>query len=161
VDEEDYKYTDLLERLYNPTIQKRKRYSIQPVQIKRVGTRRTMWINLKQISESMNRDLNHVSQFILSEFATEGSIDSNHRLIVKGKFSATQIEGLIKKYISEYVICRTCLQPNDTTLEHDSITRLFFIKCERCGSKRVVSTIKNGFHATTKADRIAEKHKNC
>jgi translation initiation factor 2 subunit 2 len=49
------------------------------------------------------------------------------------------------------------LNSPNTTLTKDNMTRLVFIDCAACGSKRSVTQIKSGFHATTKADRKAQK----
>lgn len=46
----------------------------------------------------------------------------------------------------EYVTCHTCRSP-DTILQKE--TRLFFIQCETCGSRRSVASIKSGFQAIT------------
>ena len=42
--------------------------------------------------------------------------------------------------------CHTCRSP-DTILQKE--TRLFFIQCETCGSRRSVASIKSGFQAIT------------
>ena len=41
----------------------------------------------------------------------------------------------------------------ETSLTRDSVTRLYFIQCESCGSRRSVAPIKTGFHATMRTDR--------
>jgi translation initiation factor 2 subunit 2 len=46
----------------------------------------------------------------------------------------------------------------DTLLTRDNITRLQFVECKICGSKRSVMSIKSGFRATSKADRKAVKN---
>ena len=46
----------------------------------------------------------------------------------------------------EYVTCHTCRSP-DTLLQKE--TRLFFLQCETCGSRRSVASIKSGFQALT------------
>ncbi len=56
----------------------------------------------------------------------------------------------------EYVTCHMCRNP-ETTLSRDSMTRLYFLKCESCSSTRSVAPIKSGFHATSRADRRAAK----
>ncbi len=56
----------------------------------------------------------------------------------------------------EYVTCHMCRNP-ETSLTRDSVTRLYFIQCESCGSRRSVAPIKSGFHAHTRADRRALK----
>ena len=47
----------------------------------------------------MHRNSDHVMTFLLAELGTEGSIDGNGRLVIKGRFLPKQIESLLKKYI--------------------------------------------------------------
>ncbi len=107
----DYTYLELLERVFallrdkNPNLTVRKRHVMPPPQLVRVGTRRTMWANFAQICQLMHRSLDHMMSFLLAELGTEGSIDGNQRLIIKGRFQPKQIESLLKKYIIEYVTC--------------------------------------------------------
>lgn len=37
--------------------------------------------------------------FFLAEMGTEGSIDGNMRLVIKGRYQPKQVESLLKKYI--------------------------------------------------------------
>lgn len=156
--ERDYNYTELLERVFsllhekNPALSTRKRYSMPPPQLVRVGTRKTMWTNFAQICALMHRQPEHVMSFLLAELGTDGSIDGNQRLVIKGRYQPKQAESLLKKYIVEYVTCNMCRNP-ETSLTRDSVTRLFFLQCESCGSRRSVAPIKSGFHATMRQER--------
>jgi len=156
--ERDYNYTELLERVFsllhekNPALSTRKRYTMPPPQLVRVGTRKTMWTNFAQNCSLMHRQPEHVMSFLLAELGTDGSIDGNQRLVIKGRYQPKQVESLLKKYIMEYVTCHMCRNP-ETTLTRDSVTRLYFIQCESCGSRRSVAPIKSGFHATMRAER--------
>lgn len=51
-----------------------------------VGTKKTLWANFPEICSMMRRSPDHVFQFMLAELGTEGSIDGNKRLVIKGKF---------------------------------------------------------------------------
>ena len=111
----DYNYTELLERVFsllhekNPALSTRKRYSMPPPQLVRVGTRKTMWTNFAQICSLMHRQPEHVMSFLLAELGTDGSIDGNQRLVIKGRYQPKQAESLLKKYIVEYVTCHMCV----------------------------------------------------
>lgn len=83
----------------------------------------------------MNRNQDHVHQFVLSELGTEGSIAGDGQLVLKGKYGPKHIEALLRKYITEYVTCQMCKSPN-TTMERDSRIRLFNQHCEACGAYR-------------------------
>lgn len=154
----DYNYTELLERIYallrekNPALGSKKRYTLPPPQMVRVGTKKTMWSNFGLMCSTMHRSEEHVQSFLLAELGTEGSIDGSHRLVIKGKYTGKQIESLLKQYIAGYVQCSMC-RSAETALTRDSVTRLYFIQCESCGSRRSVAPIKTGYHAQTKAER--------
>lgn len=155
---DEYTYTELLERVYNllqennPNLAVRKRHVMPPPQLARIGTRKTMWSNFAAAAQVMRRQLDHLMTFVLAELGTEGSIDASQRLVIKGRYQSKQIESLLKKYIVEYVTCHMCRNP-ETTLSRDSVTRLYFLQCESCGSRRSVAQVKSGFHATTRAER--------
>ena len=93
-----------------------------------------------EICKKLRRQPDHLIQYIFTELGTNGSIDGNQRLIIKGRFQIKQIETLLRKYIIEYVSCKTCKSP-DTNLIKEN--RLFFVNCESCGSSRSVTAIKS------------------
>jgi len=158
----DYSYTEMLERVStllrekNPNLTVRRKYVMPPPQLARVGTRKTMWANFHPILTLLHRSPEHLMSFVLAELGTEGAIDGNQRLLMKGRYMPKQIESLLKKYIVEYVTCHMCRNP-ETSLTRDSVTRLYFIQCESCGSRRSVAPIKSGFHATSRSDRRKAK----
>lgn len=94
----------------------------------------------------MNRPQEHVTSFLFSELGTNGSTDAKQQLIMKGRFQQKQIENILKRYIVEYVTCKSCKSPNTNLKKKD---RLFHQQCESCGSTRSVSAIKKGFQAQT------------
>ena len=79
----DYSYTEMLERVFallrerNPGISTRKRHTMPPPQMVRVGTRKTMWANFAPICQLMRRQNEHVQSFMLAELGTEGSLDGD------------------------------------------------------------------------------------
>jgi translation initiation factor 2 subunit 2 len=160
--EEDYTYTQMLERVFkvikkkNPTAGDKKSIRLPPADLQKVGTKKTMWANFANCCSALQRSQEHVMAFFMAELATEGSLDSKQRLVMKGKFVPSQIESLIKRYFMEYVACSMC-RSCETTLTRDPTTRLYFISCSLCGSRRSVVPIKSGFHATSRADRRAAR----
>jgi len=148
----DYTYQELLHRVFralrqnNPELAgEKKKYTIAPPQVFREG-KKTIFINLTDICKRMHRQPEHLIQFIFSELGTSGSVDGSQRLVIKGRYQSRQIENLLRKYIIEYVACKTC-KSLDTILTKEN--RLFFQQCEACGSTRSVATIKTGFKAQT------------
>ncbi|KAJ3383802.1 hypothetical protein HDU92_003924 [Lobulomyces angularis] len=152
----DYTYQELLRRVFNiitesnPDRKDIGAYRIAPPSIHREGTKKTMFANLVDICKKMRRQPDHLIQYLFAELGTSGSIDGAERLIIKGRFQQKQIENVLKRYIVEYVTCKTC-KSGETTLTKEN--RLFFLQCESCGSTRTVSAIKAGFKATTKDSR--------
>mmetsp|Transcript_18236 Transcript_18236/g.18302 ORF Transcript_18236/g.18302 Transcript_18236/m.18302 type:complete len:237 (+) Transcript_18236:114-824(+) len=159
-DRPTYTYSQLLDRVTdflhenNPELTDKKRHTMKPPQLMRVGTKKTLWVNFQEICKMMRRSHEHVFQFMMAELGTEGSIDGNQRLVIRGKFVPKYIESLLRKYIVEYVTCQMCRSFN-TSLTRDSVSRLYFVHCQDCGSSRSVAAIRAGYHAQTRADRRA------
>ena len=159
----DYTYSELLVRVvgilhaHNPDLMEKKRRNMKPPQLTRVGTKKTLWVNFQEICTMMQRPPEHVFQFFMAELGTEGSIDGNQRLVIRGKYVPKYIESLLRKYIVEYVTCQMCRSPN-TELVKDQATRLHFCNCSDCGSVRSVAPIRTGYHATSRADRRAARN---
>jgi len=150
----DYTYEELLQRAFNIMREKnpdmvageKKKFVMKPPQVLRVGTKKTSFANFLEISKTLRRTPKHLQAFLLAELGTSGSVDANNHLIIKGRFQQKQIENILRRYIKEYVTCHTCRAP-ETILEKD--TRLHFLRCEKCGSRCSVQSIKSGFQAVT------------
>ncbi|KAF2114621.1 domain found in IF2B/IF5-domain-containing protein [Lophiotrema nucula] len=122
-----------------------KSYKIPPPQCLREGNKKTIFANIAEICKRMKRTDEHVTQFLFAELGTSGSVDGSRRLVIKGRFQQKQIENVLRRYIVEYVTCKTCRSP-DTELSKGE-NRLHFVTCNSCGSRRSVSAIKTGFSA--------------
>ncbi|GLT80679.1 hypothetical protein SLA2020_521050 [Shorea laevis] len=147
----DYKYEELLGRVFNILRENnpelagdRRRTVMRPPQVLREGTKKTVFVNFMDLCKTMHRQPDHVMAFLLAELGTSGSLDGQQRLVVKGRFAPKNFEGILRRYINEYVICLGCKSP-DTILSKEN--RLFFLRCEKCGSGRSVAPIKAGFVA--------------
>ncbi|KAJ7594995.1 translation initiation factor [Mycena floridula] len=157
----DYTYPELLNRFYsslhaaNPSLlsmSSQKRYTIAPPSIHREGNKKTIFANITDICKRMHRQPEHVIQYLFSEMGTTGSVDGASRLVIKGRFQQKQVENVLRRYIVEYVSCKTCKSP-DTLLTKEN--RIFFMSCESCGSRRSVNAIKSGFQA-----QVGKRSKN-
>ena len=51
----------------------------------------------------MKRQPDHVMSFFLAELGTDGSMDQNKRLVMRGRFVPKKIESLLRKYIGTRV----------------------------------------------------------
>ena len=149
----DYTYQELLGRVFgilrqnNPDLAgDRRKFTIIPPIIGREGSKKTAFTNISELCRRMRRPVEHVTSFLLTEMGTTGSIDANQRLIIKGRFQQLQVENLLRRYIGEYVTCKTCRSPETQLVKEN---RLFFMKCDSCGSSRSVAAIKAGFKAQT------------
>ncbi|GFY83870.1 eukaryotic translation initiation factor 2 beta subunit [Actinidia rufa] len=147
----DYDYEELLGRVFNILRENnpelagdRRRTVMRPPQVLREGTKKTVFVNFMDLCKTMHRQPEHVMTFLLAEMGTSGSLDGQQRLVVKGRFAPKNFEGILRRYINEYVICNGCKSP-DTILSKEN--RLFFLRCEQCGSGRSVAPIKAGFVA--------------
>ncbi|KAL0566792.1 translation initiation factor eIF-2 beta subunit [Marasmius crinis-equi] len=156
----DYLYPELLSRFYqllhaaNPALLSTgsKRYTIAPPSIHREGNKKSIFANIGDICKRMHRQPEHVIQFLFAEMGTTGSVDGAGRLVIRGRFQQKQVENVLRRYIVEYVTCKTCKSP-DTLLTKEN--RIFFMSCESCGSRRSVNPIKSGFQA-----QVGKRSKN-
>ncbi|BGP49244.1 translation initiation factor eIF-2 beta subunit [Rhodotorula kratochvilovae] len=136
-EDRDYTYTELLGRFFSLLYQShpslsggtnKKKYTIPPPQLFREGNKRSIFANIADICKRMHRQPEHVIQFLFAELGTNGSVDGSARLVIKGRFQQKQIENVLRRYIVEYVTCKTCKSP-DTTMTKDN--RLFFMTARR------------------------------
>jgi translation initiation factor 2 subunit 2 len=159
----EYNYNELLDLVVdllqtnNPALVEKKKRNIKPPQMTMLTSKKTMWVNFQEICSMMQRSPEHVMAFFFAELGTDGNMDGNQRLIIRGKYVPKYIESLLRKYVVEYVTCEMCRSPN-TVLKKDSGTRLHFLECSDCGSNRSVAQIRSGYHATSRADRRAARN---
>jgi len=146
-------YDFLLHRFFSLLAQKNpdhfssgsRSYKIPPPQCLREGNKKTIFANIAEICKRMKRTEEHVTSYLFAELGTSGSVDGSRRLVIKGRFQQKQIENVLRRYIMEYVTCKTCRSP-DTELNKGE-NRLYFITCNSCGSRRSVTAVKTGFSA--------------
>jgi translation initiation factor 2 subunit 2 len=108
----DYKYEELLGRVFNilrennPELAGEKRRTVmRPPQVLREGTKKTVFANFMDLCKTMHRQPEHVMAFLLAELGTSGSLDGQQRLVVKGRFAPKVFEGILRRYVSKYLIC--------------------------------------------------------
>lgn len=157
-DEIDDVYNTLLDKLYDCISESKKSDTKtkipHPKSYKK--NKKTIWENFEKNCQSINRSMDHVMAFILAEYGCTGSIDGKNQLNINGKYLDKHFENTFKKYISEYVVCKTCKSLNTEFIKDN---RLQFMKCHDCKSEKQIQNIKKGFHAETRADRIQKKNK--
>eukprot|EP01126_Amoeba_proteus_P024689 TRINITY_DN247_c0_g1_i4.p1 TRINITY_DN247_c0_g1~~TRINITY_DN247_c0_g1_i4.p1 ORF type:complete len:209 (+),score=34.47 TRINITY_DN247_c0_g1_i4:157-783(+) len=143
--ERDYLYPELLKRIYDAHHGKKgtsgegpARIQIEPPAVGKIGTRRVVWTNFASNCRTINRKPEHVLQFVLAELGTTADLGGDNKLVIRGRYSPKQLEGLLKKYIAEYVTCKTCHSTN-TILKKEN--RIDFKVCNSCGSQVSVTPI--------------------
>jgi translation initiation factor 2 subunit 2 len=129
-------YEALLKKAYaNVTVQSEstERFTVPEAKVYIEG-KTTILENFAEIADIVRRDQDHLMKFLLGELGTAGKIDGN-RAIFNGKFEQSLINGLIKSYVEDYVICSECGKP-DTRLVKDD--RVLLLRCDACGGHRPV-----------------------
>lgn len=146
-DAEDYSYETLLHRAFEmigdkPDQKRSKRMPLPEAYL--VGTSKTLWSNFPVIVKALNRNPQHLLTYVIVELGTTANLDGSGRVVIKGRFMVKQLESLLKKYIDEYVVCKTC-KGRDTILKREN--RLHFLVCQSpvCGSSRSVPPLNKGY----------------
>lgn len=156
VAEEEESYESMLGRIYTLLNVDRTEYvstrKLLPPNVVRDGTKKSAWTNFRSTCKSLARGEEHLHHYITNEFGTTASIDSDGILILKGRFSRQHIEGVLRKYVTEYVQCKYCRSMN-TELQKNSVMRIMVMNCSFCKAQRTVQQIAQAFHATMKGDR--------
>lgn len=113
-----------------------------PLDVKKDAPLKTS-INLIELSTHLKRDSDHLQKFIMNELLTSGSLNSEGRLFLKGKFSKNQIQEILRDYIEMFVICKSCYKLDETELIKKN--KLIFVKCNSCLAERSVGGIIEGY----------------
>jgi translation initiation factor 2 subunit 2 len=113
------------------------RFEVPKAQGEREGAK-TIISNFSQIASYLDRKPKHLMKFLLRELATSGHIDGPRAVFI-GRFTSSQINDKVDKYVNEFVICPECKKP-DTKLKKEG--RIPFLKCMACGAKGPVRAIK-------------------
>lgn len=113
-----------------------KRFEVPNARSSTIGMR-TIIHNFKEISDTLNRDPNHVIKFLSKEMATAGTLQRT-RAMFQGKFPRQTIDRLIKRYVDEFIVCPVCKRP-DTKIAKER--RFYFIICEACGARSSIRPV--------------------
>ncbi|OQS55529.1 hypothetical protein EHP00_567 [Ecytonucleospora hepatopenaei] len=100
-------------------------------------------INIQEVAEQLHRQTEHLSRFMLKGLFSEGTVNEKGILNVDGRFVQSEVENVIKTFIAEYVVCKSCENMNNTVIIKKN--RLFFVKCNSCGSERCVGNVIDGY----------------
>ena len=132
----DFDYEELLDRARSnipEEISNRARWSLPSPQIMIEGSN-TIFRNFIEVVNHMDRDENHVYQFLLNELGTSGSRDGP-RARFKGRIPPKRLKKTIVNYVNTYVKFTQCGAPDTHFIKEDRTTLL---KCQACGATRPV-----------------------
>lgn len=132
----DLNYGQLLERFYqilqdkNPDMMsgKVKSYKIPPPQCVREGNKKTIFANIADICNRMDRSDEHVTSYLFAELGTNGSVDASRRLVIKGRFQQKQIENVLRRYISTFQLLFPNLPPSKSPPKQFKFAWIFSTK---------------------------------
>ena len=132
----DFEYAALLKKAREgiPTeISERSRWTLPEPEILIEGSQ-TIIRNFAELVSIMDRDANHVYQFMLNELGTSGTGEAQ-RVLFKGRIPPKRIKGRIINYVKTYILCGQCNAPDTQFIKEDRTTLL---KCQACGATRPV-----------------------
>jgi len=145
-------YLSMIDRLYDEIVAEQgfdmvtKRRCLQIPNLVRIGSKKIGWLNFGSNCASLNRDVDHVSKFVLAELGTTGALGAENKLVLKGRYRPPQLQIVLKNYIAEYVMCKSC-SGVDTILQKEN--RILFKLCTTCNAKSSVVNISAGFKVQT------------
>ncbi len=108
----------------------KERYEIPKVMGHLQGNK-TIISNFQQIVDALGRPTEHVLKYILKAIAAPGGVKRD-KLIIGSKIPASKINGAIRSYANEFVLCAECGKP-ETKIEKEGQQR--FIRCQACGTR--------------------------
>lgn len=149
-----YSYDALLKRIYSlmkvhNTNSSSGGLKIPTIQIALVGKDRSCWMNLEQIANALNRNIDDLFKYVLSELGIEGTKGGENQANFKAKITQSSLQKVLTKYINDYVRCPNCKSFN-TIIKRDQSARLQQIFCENCKSEKTVQVIKQRANAGKK-----------
>lgn len=112
----------------------------------------TRLTNLKEISDALSRDAEHLHREIQRDLGTAGQFEDG-RGRYNGSFSASDFGASVDRYVEEYVRCSECGLP-DTRLVREDGTMM--LRCEACGAFRPVAKRANKNQKTQAKTGIEE-----
>ncbi|MCS5537847.1 MAG: translation initiation factor IF-2 subunit beta [Candidatus Poseidoniaceae archaeon] len=132
----EFEYEELLDRAREriPTeISERARWTLPEPQIMIEGAN-TIFRNFAEVVSHMDRDEDHVFQYILNELGTSGSREGP-RARFKGRIPPKRLKKRIVNYVNTFIKCGQCSAPDTLFIKEDRTTLL---KCQACGATRPV-----------------------
>lgn len=131
-----FDYEDLLDRARERIplgISQRSRWTMPEPEILIEGSQ-TILRNFSDVVDAMDRDANHVYQYLLNELGTSGTREQT-RIMLKGRVPPKRIKEKLVSYVKTFILCNQCRAPDTRFIKEDRTTLL---KCQACGATRPV-----------------------
>jgi translation initiation factor 2 subunit 2 len=109
-----------------------------PVADSLIEGNRTFLKNVTQITDYLNRDVQHFIKFLAKELATSANLEGTRAVFI-GKFPKRILDEKVASYVNTFVKCKECGSP-DTKFETQD--RVLMMKCMACQAKRPLPKIK-------------------
>ncbi len=131
-------YKELLEKARKelPLVTKTTERFEVPKVVGHLQGNKTVISNFFQITDTLQRDPQHLLKFILKELATPGDLQK-HLLILGRKLSAARVNEKIEQYAHEFVICKECNKPDTKIVKEGDFS---FLRCMACGARQPVKS---------------------
>ena len=149
-----FSYDFLLKRIYasmkvHNTNSSSSGLKLPSLQISHFGKDRSCWMNIEQVANALNRNIDDLFRYFLSEFGIEGTKGGENQANFKAKITQSALQKVLTKYINDYVRCPNC-KSLKTIIRRDQSARLQQIFCENCKSEKTVQVIKQRANAGKK-----------
>ena len=103
------------------------RYRMPKLEVRKKKNNKTYLLNLEKISDSLSRDQNELIKWFSY---TLGVNCSKKDGCINGQFESEQLQEVLQKYISRYVLCKVCGNP-ETTFSLKK--KVVYMNCAACG----------------------------
>ena len=104
-----------------------KKFTMIPPQVAREGSKKTVFVNFKDMCKKMHRTMEHVMSYFNAELGVPCSLDPEGKLTFKGRFTPKQIESVVRKYMIAYVQCQMCKNFDSNLVKESATPRYFFV----------------------------------
>lgn len=101
------------------------------------------FVNAVHLAHQLNRQPEHLAQFLAKNLQTDGNINKEGSLVLRGTFLQSAVEKALRQFIELYVACKTCDNADQTYITREN--KLYFLKCEKCKGSRCVGNTIEGF----------------
>ncbi|KAK0621313.1 domain found in IF2B/IF5-domain-containing protein [Bombardia bombarda] len=137
------------------------RYKMERIQTKIEGKGngiKTVVVNLSSVAQSLARPGAYLIKYFGFELGAQTNIDPpDDRWIINGAHDASKLQELLDGFISKFVLCKGCENPEtDVHIKDDSIT----LDCKACGRQTsVIKTLKLASYILKNAPKKGKKDK--